>query len=237
MRICPRCGRETSAVIRGLCPRCFAEVYGVARVPREVRVEACRYCGAVRLGGRWVDSGGTFEGAVDSVVRWLSERLQPVEPLAGVRVESWEALTRPDWSTRILLRLRGWTRGGVEVEGEAVTTVRLEPSICPRCKTRVSGEYEVLVQVRGAPAGRLSRLVEEAVRRAGVGDAVIEVSESRDGVDAYLTHRGAARRLLKALQRLAPLRVAGPYREFVGLTSRGKRRTRDTYVARLAGDR
>lgn len=232
MRICPRCGRETPVVVRGLCPSCFAEVYGVARVPGEVRVDVCRYCGSVRLGGRWVETDATFEGVVDAVVRWLSGRLQPVEPLARVEVLGWDALTRPNWSTRILLRLRGYTSDGVEVEAEAPTVIRLNPSICPRCKTRVSGEYSVLVQVRGGRGG-LKRLVEEAVERAGIIGDVIEVAETRDGVDAYLTHRGAASRLISALKRLAPLRVSGPYREHVGVTSRGKRRTRDTYVVRL----
>lgn len=219
-------------VIRGLCPRCFAEVYGVARVPGEVRVEVCRYCGSVRLGGRWVETDATFEGVLDAVVGWLSTRLQPVEPLVGVEVLGWDALTRPNWSTRILLRLRGHTAEGVEVEAEAPVTVRLKPSICPRCKTRVSGEYAVLVQVRGSRPG-LRRLVEEAAERAGIIGDVVEVSETRDGVNAYLTHRGAASRLISALKRLAPLRVSGPYREYVGVTSRGRRRTRDTYVARL----
>ena len=232
MRVCPRCGRETPVVIRGLCPRCFAEVYGVARVPGEVRVEVCRYCGSVRLGGRWVETDATFEGVLDAVVGWLSTRLQPVEPLVGVEVLGWDALTRPNWSTRILLRLRGHTAEGVEVEAEAPVTVRLKPSICPRCKTRVSGEYAVLVQVRGSRPG-LRRLVEEAAERAGIIGDVVEVSETRDGVNAYLTHRGAASRLISALKRLAPLRVSGPYREYVGVTSRGRRRTRDTYVARL----
>lgn len=232
MRVCPRCGRETPVVVRGLCPRCFAEVYGVASVPGEVRVEVCRYCGSVRLGERWVETDATFEGILDAVVNWLSKRLQPVEPLIGVEVLGWDALTRPNWSTRILLRLRGWTGDGVEVEAEAPTTVRLQPSICPRCKTRASGEYSALVQVRGRHPN-LRRLVEEAVERAGILGDVVEIAEGRDGVDAYLTHRGAASRLISALERLAPLRVSGPYREYVGVTSRGRRRTRDTYVARL----
>jgi nonsense-mediated mRNA decay protein 3 len=231
LRVCPRCGRETPVTIRGLCPRCFAEVYGVARLPGEVRVDVCRYCGSVKLSGRWLETDATFEGVVDTVVRWLSGRLQPVEPLASVEVLGWDAITRPNWSTRILLRLRGRTSEGVEVEAEAPIVVRLNPSICPRCKTRVSGEYSILVQIRGKR--RLKRLVEEAIEKAGIVSDVIEVSETKDGVNAYLTHRGAASRLITALKHLAPLRVSGPYREYVGVTSRGKRRTRDTYVIRI----
>ena len=234
-RTCARCGVESSVLIRGLCPRCFAEVYGVARLPGEVRVEVCRYCGAVRLGHRWVPSGGTFEGALEAVLDWLSRGLKRVEPLVGVELAGYRLLTQANWTTRLVVRLRGRTPEGAAVEAEAPLTVRLVPSICPRCKTVVSGEYQVLVQVRAGRRwrGELGRLVEEAIARAGVGGDVIEVIEGRDGVDAYLTHRGAASRLISALRRLAPLRVSGPHREYVGVTSRGKRRTRDTYVARL----
>jgi nonsense-mediated mRNA decay protein 3 len=236
--VCARCGRRSSVLIRGLCPRCFAEVYGVARLPGTVQAEVCRYCGAVRLGHRWLDSGGTFEGVLELVVGHLAPRLRPVEPLARVEVAGYRLVTQANWTTRLILRLRGYTPEGHVVEAEAPLTVRLEPSICPRCKTQVSGEYQVLVQIRAPRSmrGSLRPVVEEALERAGVAGDLIEVVESRDGVDAYLTHRGAASRLISALRRLAPASVSGPHREYVGLTSTGRRRTRDTYVVRLTGE-
>ncbi|MEB3851483.1 MAG: 60S ribosomal export protein NMD3, partial [Desulfurococcales archaeon] len=209
--------------------------YGIARLPAVVEVEVCRHCGAVRLGHRWLPSGGTFEGALERVLEWLASRLEPVEPLEAAEVAGYTLRSEPNWTTRLALRVRGAGPGGVEAEAEVPLTVRLRPTICPRCKVQVSGEYQVLVQVR-APRrlrGRLMGLVEEAAARSGVGGDVIEAVETRDGVDVYLTHRGAASRLLSALRRVAPLRVTGPHREYVGITSRGKRRTRDTYVARI----
>ena len=228
---CPRCGREARVLVRGLCPRCFAEVYGLARVPARVEVEICRYCYSVRLGHRWVPVS-SFDEAVEAIARDLAGRARPVDPLREVELEGVEYETLPNWTTRTLLRLSSTYRGAT-VRGTAHVVVQLRASVCPTCKVRVSGEYDTLLQVRGGDPGRLEELVVEAIMEAGLAPQTVDLIRGRDGVDVYFTNPGAARKVAKRLQRRLGGRLERMNYETVGLDSRGRLRARRTLTLRI----
>jgi len=228
---CPRCGREAETLVRGVCPRCFAEVYGLARLPGRVEVEVCRYCGSVRLGHRWVRVS-SFQEAVESIVAYHVGKARPVEPVEAVEVEGVEYETLPNWATRIRLSLAGRVQGRV-VRGAASMTVLLRPSVCPTCKVRVSGEYDTLLQIRGGDPERVEGLVEEILAETGLWVQAVDLIRGRDGVDVYFTNKGAAKKLARRLQRVLPGSLEQETHETVGVTSRGKRRSRKTLVYRV----
>ncbi len=230
--ICARCGREADRLIRGLCPTCFSEAYGVVRIPETLQGDVCRYCGSVRVAGRWVPAGN-FEAAVQAVIEWWFGRARPVEPLRRVRLAGVEALSKPDWLTRVALLVEGEDEGGVKVRARVPVKVQLKPSICPTCKTRVSGEYDTVLQLRGGDPARLERLVIEVIGEAGVESDAVDLIRTRDGVDVYFTHRGAAARVVRALKRRGLVESVGRADEYVGVTSTGKRRTRKTIIVRV----
>jgi len=231
-RFCASCGKRSELLIRGLCPECFARHYGVVRgLESRWRFEVCRFCGRVRVGGRWVEAG-SFHAILETVVPYIVGRLRPVEPLEFVSLEEWEAITEPDWRTRLVLRLAA-TYQGLRVTLHAETAVELEPSICPICEVRQSGEYDTVVQLRGLPSEELRRLTEQALQESMIWESLVDVVESRDGIDVYFTHRGAANRFVKAVTRLRSARVQGPLHEVVGSTRTGKIRTRKTFIVRF----
>ena len=228
---CPRCGRETRILIRGLCPQCFAEVYGLARLPGRVEVEICRYCYSVRIGRRWVPVS-SFDEAVEAIARDLVSKARPMEPLEGVELERVEYETLPNWTTRAILRLSS-THRGVPVRGVASVVVQLRASVCPTCKVRVSGEYDTLLQVRGGDPERVERMVVEAIEEAGLAPQTVDLIRGRDGVDVYFTNPGAARKVAKRLQRLLGGRIERMNYETVGLDSSGRLRARRTLTLRI----
>jgi nonsense-mediated mRNA decay protein 3 len=230
--ICARCGREADRLIRGLCPTCFSEAYGVVRIPETLQGEVCRYCGSVRVAGRWVPAG-SFEAAVQAIIEWWFGRAKPVEPLIRVKLASVEALSKPDWLTRVALLVEGEDEGGVKVQAKVLVKVQLKPSICPTCKTRVSGEYDTVLQLRGGYPSMLEKLALEVIEEAGVGADAVDLIRTRDGVDVYFTHRGAASRVVRALKRRGLVESVGRADEYVGVTSTGKRRTRKTIIVRI----
>lgn len=230
LKDCILCGRPSEALIGYLCPECFTRQRGlVDEPPSVVSASVCRFCGRVRIGGRWVDNDYGFEGAIDRVVSsGLAKTLRAKPPLEGVSLEGWEPLSKPDWTTRIRVRLRAWYKGAA-LTGSIEVSVRLEPGVCSHCMARRSGEYDCLVQVRG---GDVSGMVDKALQASGAWRWLVDYVESREGVDLYFSHRGAANRLVKALRRLYGARASRVEYEEVGLRA-GGRRARKTIVVRV----
>jgi len=228
---CPRCGREARVLVGGLCPSCFAEVHGLARLPQRVEVEICRYCYSVRLGGRWVPVS-SFEEAVWLATSRAVERARPMDPLEGVELVGVDYETLPNWSTRVSLRLRGRYRG-LAVEGTQQLLVRFKATVCPVCKVRVSGEYDTVLQVRGGDPGRVEGEVYRIIGEEGLAGQTVDLIRTRDGVDVYFTNPGAARKLAKRLRNRVGGRIEGVHHETVGRNSRGRMRSRRTMVLRI----
>ncbi len=218
-------------LVRGLCPSCFAEVYGVARLPARVEAEVCRYCFRVRIAGRWVEAY-SFEEAVERVARWTVERARPVDPVERVEFEGVDFETLPNWRTRVTVRVRGLYRG-YTIVGGAPVDLRLKPTICPVCKVRVSGEYDTLLQVRGGDAEEVEGLVARVIEEEGLVHQTVDLIRGKDGVDVYFTNPGAARKVAKRLQRLLGGRISRMQHETVGTDSSGRRRSRRTLLLRI----
>lgn len=231
-RTCPSCGRSVEATIRGLCPECFARTYGVARLPGRVEARICRYCGRVWLGGRW-RRVYSFADAVEAVARYEASRARPVSPLTSFRVVEVGFNTRPNWATRVYLGLSA-SYEGVEVRDGVEVMVLLRPTVCPLCKTRVSGEYDTLLNILGAPEGLEDEVVEEAWR-LGLEAQLVDIIRSREGLGVYLTNRGAASKIIKALTRRYRVERLGEAHEDVGIDSSGRRRTRRIINIRILG--
>jgi len=221
--VCARCGVEAEILIKGLCPKCFPEVYGIAYIQHRIVVEACRYCGRIRLGGRWIPVIG-FREAVISAIEYSSSKLKPVEPLESVRITDIVFLTEPDWSTRVYLKLEGRYKG-VNITGGGEAVVRLKPSICPLCKVRVSGEYDTVVTISRAP-DNMESILHEIIRREGIQNQLVDVIWVKDRLNVYFTNKGAASKLVKGLKKRFKIRVGRLEYEDVGITRMGKRRTR-----------
>ena len=232
MRICPRCGRPTSVVIDGLCPQCYAETHGIASLPGRIDVEVCRYCGRARLGHRWVEAG-SFEAAIRRAIEYHLSRAARQSRFQRVRIAGLRYETLPNWNTRVEVELEAYY-GDYRVTSTTTVTVRLHPSICPVCKTRVSGEYDTVLQVRGASARGLSEeeLAEQAWR-LGLGHQLVDVIQVRDGVNVYFTNPGAARKLAKKLIQKYGGTLSRVHYEHVTTTSTGQTRTRRTILLRL----
>ncbi len=221
--VCARCGAPTEVLIKGLCPKCFSKVYGVAYIERRIRVEACRYCGRIRLGGKWTPAN-SFREAVVKIVEYNSAKLKPIEPLDSVRVGDIIFLTEPDWSTRVYIRLEGKYRGASIIGGEEVL-IQLKPSICPLCKVRVSGEYDTVVTIHKAPDD-IESILHEIIYKEGIQDQLVDVIWVKDRLNVYFTNKGAASKLIKGLKKKFKVRVGRLEHEDVGITRMGKRRTR-----------
>ncbi len=232
MRVpCPRCGRETNILIRGICPECFTEIYGLAELPREITIETCKYCGSIKLGRSWIQVN-SFKEAVIKIAQYIMSEAKPVEPIESVELAGMEYETLPNWRTRINLLLRGRYRDNV-LRAEQNIVIRLKPSVCPICKIRVSGEYDTLLQIRGGDPQEIEKFVERSIERLGLYQHLIDIIITKKGVDVYFSNTGAARKIAKEFSRYYEARLSRTTHEMVGVRSTGERRSRKTLVLRL----
>lgn len=239
---CPSCGRlvERRSMIRGLCPDCFRERYGVASLPRSVEVLVCKYCGAYKYQGAWNQGGGSVEETVrDFLYFYLTRKVRPVEGLEEAWIDEVEPLGLVDSPGihRFKVRVSGRS-GDAVVSDELVVDVHVKAGVCPSCARRVTGTgHEAEVKIRSSE-GRMSeslrRSVEEFLRRVApaIREAIVKVDYVREGIDIYLSDSAAARMLAGKLRS----EFSGSVIESYKLVSRrpsGKRIGRLTISVRL----
>ncbi|BAN90934.1 60S ribosomal export protein NMD3 [Aeropyrum camini] len=229
LKSCAGCGRPSEVLLRGLCPECFDKRHGVVEgLPRELAVDVCTSCGRIRVGHRWLYYRTPEEG-VGLILSSIAYK--PVHPVEQVVLEGWSLETSLDWRTRVRLRLKA-SHQGLAFNVSRSIVLRLNPSTCPLCIVKRSGEYDTLVQVRGAAA---EDTVERVLNTLDPKEAPVDVIPVRGGVDVYFHHRGAAARFVSRLGSIARVKVSRIVYEHVGTSSMGKRRSRKTIVVRLEG--
>ncbi len=225
-RFCAYCGRHDDGrtpFIGSLCLECFVKLNKLLCVPGTVSFDYCRFCGALRLGYRWVEGGELGEAVIEYARRALSS-VKPCRPeVRGYELVELKPVTVPSWRTVVRARYRVELEGGVAAEQEYTVEVRANPSICPSCHMARGGDYNVVVQLRG-------RLPPEAARKLAekldeLSAKVVDVVERDGGVDILLEDRSAASRLLRELRKYAKLKIRYSG-EDVGVTSRGRLRRR-----------
>ncbi len=231
-RFCSICGRSENEVrlVGNICVECFTRIYGLVAVPRLRPVPRCRSCGSILVGGRWIEARD-FEEAVRIVVESMLPRL--LKPsrreVSGPRIKSYRVLRGPSWTTLLELEVEA-SLGDTVASERKVLELRFKPTLCPRCRTYRSGEYSVVVQIRGKS---VEKVLEEALGLLGDrASRIIEVIPMHGGYDVYFDEPGAARRLARILSSLRNARMLETG-EIVGTNRSGRRRLRKTIVVRL----
>lgn len=229
--VCPSCGRPLEGKgVRRLCPDCYVERYGVARLPETIRFVYCRDCGAYRYQGGWNEG---LESAEDTLREYLhmvlTMRMKPTEAVEEAWVESIELMQGfegPGLYT-VLVTIAG-RAGGRDLVERRTVSVEASQALCPRCTARSTGRgFEAEVRVRstaGSLGGDVKAGVARVIRRnRSIAGFIVKVDESREGLDIYLTDQTAARMLAGKLRSEFSAEVKESYK-LVGRQPSGKGR-------------
>jgi nonsense-mediated mRNA decay protein 3 len=218
--------------IGSLCLNCYVKLNKLLCVPQRLVFDYCRFCGAIRVGYRWLE-GGELE---EAVVRYAETVLASVKPcsdyVTSYKLARIEPLTEVSWRTMVRAHYSIQLSGEVWVEQAYDVEVRANPSICPSCHMARGGDYNVVVQLRGKLSSELVRRI--AKKLDELGGKVIDVVERDKGIDVLLEDRSAASRLLKELRKYARLRIKYSG-EDVGVGSTGRLRRRLVISVRVEG--
>jgi len=236
-RICPSCGRETQTVVRGLCPECYVRHYGILAIEEKYEYEICRYCGSIRIKGRWIQVN-SFHEAINNIANHIVRRsiehaMRTGSYAKNIALERIEYETLPNWSTRISLHIKA-VIDDVPVRESKTITVRLKPSICPLCKVRISGEYDTVLQLRGKyDPDKLENNIYMEILKLGLTRSFVDLVRIKKQINVYFSDKGSALKLAKSLSKYYKSRISRIEHEEVTVTSSGKKRTRKTVTLHL----
>ncbi len=231
-RICPACGRSTEILVEGLCPECFASRRPLIQYTGgRIEVEACKICGSIRLGNRWVKAG-SFSRAVEMSIEHVLGRAKPVPPLEEARLSSMVFETTPDWRTLATVEVEARYQGAT-IRGAHRVEVLLRPVVCPVCKSRLGGDYDTALRIITDKPLQVEEEILREAQKLGVIDSMVDITTSKREVIVFLLHRGAASRILKALSRSWTVERMGTGTEDVGVSSTGRFRIRRVITVKL----
>lgn len=227
-RFCIYCGAEDTPdnpVVEGVCLRCRikrGEI--IEQVKKEIRVDFCKVCGAVRIGYKWIDTNGFNEALHQIVYNQLKELVKPGIGVDDLRIDGYELVTSASWRTVVRVYFRG-IYGGKEFVYPLDFIVYLNPTKCPRCKMIESGEFEAVVQIRDVHVKDLEKALEKIFSRdKRLRQDLVDYIEVKNGIDIYFYNHGAARKLSRKLSNMLGLVIKENY-EVAGMRS-GKQRAR-----------
>lgn len=241
-RFCYNCGAlesKENPLIGGLCQRCLAS-RPLLHLPT-LELVTCPKCGAVRIGGNWLNVGleeGVKMLALSSIKVAIlvgnTWEFVPLEHAKNVQVET-EVKKEKSGLKAVAKATWKFSEERAElIQQQVIAEVRVKKELCRVCRLKSGGYYEAILQVRGGDTVTIRRILEEEATRANMEDArvfVTKIQEVSGGLDFYLSSVALARRLGKILKQ----RFGAELQESAKLVGQvgGRRRYRVSVLARL----
>ncbi len=214
---CPRCGREVSNLVSGMCVQCLLETSPVVSTPK-LHVRVCPHCLRYRDGDTWREGEADLESTLLRAAAKQLERLKLTE-----RIE-WGPEGRSPWRPEIksisvsnprLSRNRLTVDARIvfasEDEDEAVfiqPVLAVDTRQCRSCELRRSEFYECILQIRGDERKLEEDELEEVTRKIYQAASrphrspmayISKVKDRKEGRDFYLGSAAWGRELARQL--------------------------------------
>lgn len=230
---CPRCGKETKDLVKGLCVSCFLEKFRPVEFPSEIVLEKCKHCGKIKSKGNWVlESDEALAGIVlQSLKNKLFDSFKP-------RIELFER----ENGFKALVRVSGKIRK-VRVEQAFSAVLKQKTVLCDFCMKLSSNYFEATVQVRFSgkktPAERFEEVASSAekflngLKKADSLAAVVKFVELKNGFDLVIGGNRAAKQLAEFLARKGNHKKITTSATLAGVDRKGHNWSRFTYCVRL----
>ncbi|MAG22313.1 MAG: hypothetical protein CL943_03345 [Candidatus Diapherotrites archaeon] len=228
---CPECGSTKGPFIKGLCKNCFQRKQRIIQLPKRIKVESCKSCNRVRVGGKWTEQ--TEEVLKDS----LSKKVKIKEMQKPVFSIELEPLNEKTLATII-------AKGeidGAEIEASAQTMLVSGGGQCDDCMKINSNYFEATIQIRFAKKpsearkhallqemqGIIQPMVEKDLKAR-----IINVVNQGNGFDVVFASHRAAQRIVKFFESETDQKSTRSF-SVVGMEKTGKEKKRFTYCLRF----
>lgn len=174
--------------MRGLCPSCFAEVYGLIEVPKEFAITFCKRCGSVKAGDSWSPVSGAddiCEAAKEAISKSVKVREGFVVSEIAIRCDVVHEGT-------LSLIVRGLIGGESPIVREFRVALKPHYALCPRCMKAHSKSFDAVVQLRYVnPDPSIEHFIAEV--REAFAQYISELNPCNGGYDIKLVDTNVAR--------------------------------------------
>ena len=228
-KFCPRCGREDVDFYKGFCIDCYREMNLKLEFPKKIELSECKHC------GRWLIKSKWIKPDYNELNKFIKSKIKTNLKKMKIDVE-----LEPD---KVLVKVIGSLdeNGVVKVEKVKEIPFKIRERTCDYCMKKNSKYYEVKIQLRKQPVfdlvkfERIKKFIEKEInyfehKKENVGSFWIE--EKKEGLDLFFGSQTIAEKILKEIRRKYQVKTEKSVKAD-GLTQRGKRKGKTTYLIRV----
>lgn len=238
VRYCIKCGKKESVdepLINGYCINCFLKYRGLVKETPVFNIFICSKCGSWRYHGKWqqpmalediirkyiLDTSGHY---VNSGVEILE--VEEIHGFHRINKNFYEAIA----SVSALIS------NSKIVSGSIIVRFKVTKSICPKCLRKSGKIFNAIVQIRSS-RGYLTedekQYVKKILNEPSIADDVVDVEESRVGINIKMITPVLAKRLAAIISRERGAKVIETFKIRKYDPSRGRKEGITTLSIRL----
>lgn len=203
-KFCPKCGKETTELIKGLCSFCY---YGEnkVKIPKEIETILCKKCGAIFSNRKWVDK--------DSCKDYLREFLiKKIKLPKGMILDNIKIVQLGEEG-----KIRVWlsVRDEVFTESRDIS-ITVTERLCDRCNIKKNKQWNSKIQLR-VDKNLLNKILKTLPK-----EHIVKIKHVNNGVDIYLSDKDKGKSLAKKIKSKHNLKSKSSFEQ------RGWDRTKNT---------
>lgn len=216
-RFCPSCGKETDALVEGLCEDCFKKTR-LAELPKTIKIRVCKKCGKVE---------GTQTRQINekNIEKPIKKSLKVNGKLEKIKINEIEGKK----NIKVQVEVQGLLKGKMKKKEILETHILIRDFLCQTCGKVRGGYYEAVIQVRSHDREKASEALNILVGSINKRGHVTKIEKMKNGADIYLTPKKILNRILKEITGIKELK-----RSYTLVTKKeGKDLYRNTVLVRL----
>lgn len=194
-KFCPKCGKKTAELVRGLCPKCYYEENKV-ELPKRLEIMICKNCGAIKFKGEWIKTG--------SWKNWIGKKLlKKIKPPQGIQVDNLKIVDTGESG-----KVRIWLSVGNKAFTEArKISITIKEKVCSSCGSRKKRQWNAKVQLRAD-----DDFIKEVLPKAPA-EYVNRIKPVTNGVDIYFSSKNEGKSFARNLKKQYDLESKSSYEQ------------------------
>jgi len=183
-KFCPKCGKETSRLVEGLCNECFKKKFKLIEVPEKIKIIVCKNCGKIN----------GIDPKKQSIRDIVRKKIKIHGKIEKISIKKSKEIGK---RTHIDIEATG-SIGGVQKKECKKTIVFIKEKLCDYCGKVRGGYYEAVVQLRSENNENITSAIEniDKIIKNNKG-FLTKVEKRNNGIDAYITPKSLVNKIIK----------------------------------------